>query len=97
MNSPPIDELTTEFSRVMEDGEPKITGGESYNIDDYVQLVNHLGYDIDYQNVVNDYGFIAKVTINGQNHAVWEGGMITSGQSILAVLRPLETFDKETN
>jgi hypothetical protein len=95
MNTPSVDELTAEFSKVMEDGKPKISGGDQYDIDKYVRLVEQLGYNIDYQNVVNDYGFIAKVTINGKNHAVWQGGIIALDQSILTVLRPLEAFEKK--
>jgi len=97
MKAPSINDLTTEFSGVMSDDEPQISAGDHYNIDNYVRLVEQLGYDIDYQNVVDEFGFIAQVTINGENHVVWQGGITDINQSVLSVQRPLEDFEKKTD
>jgi hypothetical protein len=97
MKAPSINDLTTEFSGVMSDDEPQISAGDHYNIDNYVRLVEQLGYDIDYQNVVDEFGFIAQVTINGENHVIWQGGITDINQSVLSVQRPLEDFEKKTD
>lgn len=93
VTTPPTDELLSEFSDVMTDGEPNVSAGDSYNIDAYVELVKQIGYDIDYHNLVDEYGFIAQVTINEQNHAVWQGGITEINHSVLLIQQPLEEFD----
>jgi len=89
------DELLDEFSEVLVDGEPQVSAGDSYDIDKYVNLLERLGYDADYENLVDDYGFIAQVTINGQNHAVWEGGIRSVHHNVFLIQQPLESFQKD--
>ncbi len=71
----------------------EIEAGEIKPIDDYIEELREAGYDADYENVVNDSaGFVAKVTVNGELHATWEGGMTipSSGHMVRSVVMPLK-------
>lgn len=94
MNCPSLPELLKEFSEIITDGEPQISPGDSYDLDSYVLLLEQLGYQVSYENLVDDYGFIAQVSINGDKHALWEGGISSINHVVKEVQNPLQEFDK---
>lgn len=94
MNRPSLPELLERFSEIIIDGEPQISAGDSYDLDSYVLLLEHLGYQVTYENLVDDYGFIAQVRINGDKHALWEGGISVTNHIVKEVQNPLQEFDK---
>lgn len=71
MNEPIHDELVDEFNEVISDGLPRISRADEYLVDEYVLLLQKMGFDVDYENINADQGFIAQVTIDGENHALW--------------------------
>jgi len=49
--------------------------GDWRNIDDYVSELQEAGYDAEYENLWSgSFGFTAELTIDGEVHAVFEGG-----------------------
>lgn len=95
MTGPSQDELLEEFRPVLENGEPIIQCGDCYPIDNYTLLLQHLGYAVEYKNIHSDYGFIAQVRIDGTRHAVWQGGILQTDHSVLAVQQPLSEFEPD--
>lgn len=94
MNDPTHDELVDEFHEVISDGLPRISRGDEYLVDEYVLLLQKMGFDADYENIYDDHGFIAQVTIDGKNHALWQGGITNVEQSVLTVQHPVEDFER---
>ena len=70
MKKPSRDDLENEFQDIITDGVPRISRGDEYPLDEYVLLLKEIGYDADYENIYDDSGFIAQVTIDGENHAL---------------------------
>lgn len=94
MKMPSLDKLRTEFQDVITDGVPRVSRGDVYMLDDYVLLLQELGYDVDYENIYDGYGFIAQVTIDGENHALWQGGITGIDHSVLVVQNSIDRFEK---
>lgn len=94
MNMPSLDELRTEFQDVITDAVPRVSRGDRYMLDEYVLLLRKLGYDVDYENIYDDNGFLAQVTINGENHAIWQGGIMDIDHSVLVVQKSIGAFEK---
>lgn len=94
MSPPSYDELLDEFAEVMENGVPVVSVGDSYCVDDYVLLLDEMGYEVELEDLVDDFGFIAQVTINGEDHALWEGGITGVGHRVLKVHKPITMFEK---
>lgn len=88
------EELLDEFSDVLVDGEPQVSAGERHDIDKYVNLLEHLGYDADYENLVDEYGFIAQVRVNGRDHAIWEGGFRSIHHHVFIIQHPLDSIQE---
>ena len=94
MNGPSLDELQSEFQDVITDGVPRISRGDEYMLDEYVLLLQEIGYDVDYENIYDGSGFIAQVNINGENHALWQGGITGIDHSVLVVQKSIDGFEK---
>ncbi|NIC01031.1 hypothetical protein [Halobacterium sp. R2-5] len=97
MTRPSHEELIERFRGRLYNGEPRIFQGDVYPIDDYVLLLNNLGYDATYENLYDEYGFLAQVTINEVTHAIWQGGFLRTEQSVLAVQRSLTSFERRND
>lgn len=66
----------------------KIKAGDFKDIDEYVKELREQGYDTEYENVVSDItGFVARLYVNEEEHAVWEGK--EGGQMVKKVVTPL--------
>lgn len=94
MKMPSLEELRTEFQDVITDGVPHVSRGDAYLVDEYVLLLQKLGYNVDYENIYDGDGFIAQVTINGENHALWQGGITGIDHSVLVVQKSIGRIEK---
>jgi len=73
----------------------EIQPGDFIDIDSYVKKLENEGYDTNYENIITDAtGFVAKLKVNGEQHAVWEGGSAFGGQMVRRVDTPLIEIEK---
>jgi hypothetical protein len=97
MTRPSHEDLIKRFHGCLDKGEPRISQGDAYLVDDYVLLLNNLGYAATYETLYDEFGFLSQVKINEEKHAIWQGGLIRREQSVLAVQRPLTTFERRND
>ena len=83
---------TSNFLEPVETELPKIEAGDYQDIDEYMSILEEYGIDADYENIHNDYGFIAELKINGVKHAVFES--TPTGHMVKSVEKPVKEILK---
>jgi len=50
----------------------EVSPGDFQDIDEYVEELEDAGLDASYENIVDGFGFVAVLTVEGRQHAVFE-------------------------